>query len=147
MTCVWFREAVSESDLPAVAAELAEVLARLTGECSVVALDGEMGAGKTTTVRALGAVWGVEDEVASPTFALVHVYGTRAGRKIYHMDLYRIENESEAQEIGLLEYYDGPDLCLVEWADRAAGLLPPESLRLRIGVGPDGKRSLELLVP
>jgi tRNA threonylcarbamoyladenosine biosynthesis protein TsaE len=63
------------------------------------------------------------------------------------MDLYRLENESEAMEIGLEEYYDGPGICLVEWADRAAGLLPPDAVRLRITATPMGVRTWELLVP
>ena len=147
MTRRWSRSVASEAELPRAAAELAVEIEAAAGPDGVVALEGEMGAGKTTTVRALGAVWGFEAEVASPTFALVHAYRTRAGKAVYHMDLYRLENESEAMEIGLEEYYDGPGICLVEWADRAAGLLPPDAVRLRITATPMGVRTWELLVP
>jgi len=142
----WVRTVATEAELPAAATELAAEIAATAGATGVVALDGEMGAGKTTTVRALGAVWGCAEEVASPTFALVHAYRTAAGAAVYHMDLYRLESEAEAAEIGLEEYYDGPGLCLVEWADRAAGLLPPDAVRLRITAAPDGARRWELLV-
>lgn len=147
MTCRWVRTLANEAELPAAAVELAAEIAATAGAGGVVALEGDLGAGKTTTVRALASVWGVADAVASPTFALVHTYRTAAGEPVYHMDLYRLESEAEALEIGLEEYYDGPGLCLVEWADRAAALLPPDAVRLRITAAPDGMRTWELLVP
>ncbi|MGA1373706.1 MAG: tRNA (adenosine(37)-N6)-threonylcarbamoyltransferase complex ATPase subunit type 1 TsaE [Flavobacteriales bacterium] len=143
----WQREGIREDRLREAAAELAEVLRGVRPLGGVVVLDGDMGAGKTTTVRALGAALGILDEVSSPTFALVHEYASRTGTPVVHMDLYRIEDEAEAAEAGVGEYYAGPGLCFVEWADRAAGLLPPDALRLRITAGPEGERVWELRVP
>jgi tRNA threonylcarbamoyladenosine biosynthesis protein TsaE len=143
----WQREGIREDRLQEAAAELAEVLRGVRPHGGVVVLDGDMGAGKTTTVRALGAAFGILDEVSSPTFALVHEYASRMGTPVIHMDLYRIEGEAEAAEAGVGEYYAGPGWCFVEWADRAAGLLPPDALRLRITAGPEGDRVWELRVP
>jgi tRNA threonylcarbamoyladenosine biosynthesis protein TsaE len=143
----WQRDGIREVRLQEAAAELAEVLLGLRPHGGVVVIDGDMGAGKTTTVRALAAALGVLDEVSSPTFALVHEYASRIGTPVIHMDLYRIEGEAEAAEAGVGEYYAGPGWCFVEWADRAAGLLPPDALRLRITAGPEGDRVWELRVP
>jgi tRNA threonylcarbamoyladenosine biosynthesis protein TsaE len=143
----WQRDGIREVRLQVAAAELAEVLRGVRPQGGVVVLDGDMGAGKTTTMRALAAALGVLDEVSSPTFALVHEYATRMGTPVIHMDLYRIEGEAEAAEAGVGEYYAGPGWCFVEWADRAAGLLPPDALRLRITAGPEDDRLWELRVP
>jgi len=106
-------------DLPGCARAIAEVM---TG--GVWALKGEMGAGKTTLVSALCALWGVEDAVSSPTFSLVNEYLTAAGDPVYHFDFYRIASEEEAMDMGVDEYFSSGALCLVEWPGRIPGLLP-----------------------
>ena len=106
-------------------------------------LDGEMGAGKTTLVKALCSQLGVQDPVQSPTFGLVNEYRTAAGRAVYHMDLYRLRHPDEAYDIGLETYLDDPAaLCVVEWPDRAASLFPADALHLHLNVLPDGSRQL-----
>ena len=85
---------------------------------------GEMGAGKTTLIKALCQAWEVEDTVSSPTFALVNEYRTSKGQVVYHFDFYRIEDEEEATDIGLEEYFYSQRYCLVEWPTKIRNLLP-----------------------
>ncbi len=124
--------------LPAAARELAPLL---DGR-GVVALYGEMGAGKTTLISALLREMGSEDEVTSPTFALVNDYIAGDGRHIYHFDFYRIDDVREAFDLGYEEYFYSGELCLVEWPEKIEQLLPPNTLRLRIDLLPDGSRRI-----
>ena len=124
--------------VPAAAQQLAAAIAA-SGQ-SVVAFEGEMGAGKTTLIRALCAALGVEDDVSSPTFALVNEYRDGRGRPIYHFDFYRVDSEEEAARLGAAEYFDSGYLCLVEWPSRVAGLLPPQRLLVELAVtGPESR--------
>ena len=103
-----------------------------------------MGAGKTTFITALCKALGVqEDAVSSPTFAIVNEYCARGGAPVYHFDFYRIERPEEALDIGLYDYLDSGALCLMEWPENIASLLPEETLRVEISVAPDGSRRLE----
>lgn len=119
-----------------------EFLAQI-GDHRLLAFEAPMGAGKTTFIAALCRELGVDaDAVSSPTFALVSEYRTSAGEQVFHFDFYRIENPSEALDIGLYEYLDSGCLCLMEWPGNIAGLLPEETLIIRIQVAPDGVRTL-----
>jgi tRNA threonylcarbamoyladenosine biosynthesis protein TsaE len=128
--------------LPAVAQQLAAAIAE-SGH-SVVAFEGEMGAGKTTLIRALGAALGVADDVSSPTFALVNEYRDGQGQPIYHFDFYRIDSEEEAVRLGAAEYFDSGYLCLVEWPARVAGLLPAAHLQVELIVTGSESRQLSI---
>ena len=130
--------------LPTAAAQLRAAIAE--AGCPVVAFEGEMGAGKTTLIRALCATLGVADEVSSPTFALVNEYRDGRDHPVYHFDFYRIDSENEAERIGASEYFDSGYLCLVEWPARVAGLLPPPYLGVHISVQPDESREIELRI-
>ncbi|AWM32408.1 tRNA (adenosine(37)-N6)-threonylcarbamoyltransferase complex ATPase subunit type 1 TsaE [Hymenobacter nivis] len=130
--------------LPAAAQQLAAAIA--ASGCPVVALVGEMGAGKTTLVRALGATLGIADDISSPTFGLVHEYRDGRGAPVYHFDFYRIDSVEEAARIGAAEYFDSGYLCLVEWPDRVAALLPVPRLELTLTpTGPEA-REIELKI-
>jgi tRNA threonylcarbamoyladenosine biosynthesis protein TsaE len=118
--------------LPAAAAQLA--VAIKAAPCTVVAFEGEMGAGKTTLIRALAAALGVADDVSSPTFSLVNEYRDEANRPIYHFDFYRIDTPEEALRMGAAEYFDSGYLCMVEWPARVAPLLPVPYLEVHISV-------------
>jgi tRNA threonylcarbamoyladenosine biosynthesis protein TsaE len=129
--------------LPAAAAALATAIAE-SGH-SVVAFEGEMGAGKTTLIRALGAALGVADDVSSPTFALVNEYRDGRGRPVYHFDFYRVDSEEEAARLGAAEYFDSGYLCLVEWPARVAGLLPAAYLQVSLTVTGPETRELSII--
>ena len=116
---------------------------RLLGDHSLVAFYAPMGAGKTTFTTALCKVLGVEeDAISSPTFAIVNEYRGTGGRPIFHFDFYRIDSPAEALDIGLYDYLDSGELCLMEWPENVEGLLPEETLRVQISVQPDGSRLL-----
>lgn len=129
---------VSLADLPAVAKEVLEACSE--ADARVLALHGEMGAGKTTLVRAMADVLGVTDEVASPTFGLINVYRTAAGGRVHHMDWYRVEGEGELWDAGVPELMDGDDMCWVEWPERAEGLFPASTAVLTIEMDGDAEK-------
>ncbi|MCC3156970.1 tRNA (adenosine(37)-N6)-threonylcarbamoyltransferase complex ATPase subunit type 1 TsaE [Hymenobacter sp. 15J16-1T3B] len=125
--------------LPAAAQQLKAVLA--TADCPLVLLEGEMGAGKTTLIKALCAALGVQDDVSSPTFSLVNEYRDARQRPVYHFDFYRIDSVDEALRIGAQEYFDSGYLCLIEWPSRVGPLLPPDRLLVTVDVtGPESRR-------
>ena len=85
----------------------------------IVALHGQMGSGKTTLVQSIVSQLGSEETVSSPTFGLVHEYQVPKG-KLIHMDLYRLEEESELEQLGFDDYISSGNLCLIEWPELAA---------------------------
>ena len=116
---------------------------QLLGGRTLVAFYAPMGAGKTTFTTAVCKELGVEeDAISSPTFAIVNEYRGKGGRSIFHFDFYRIDNPAEALDIGLYDYLDSGELCLMEGPENVEGLLPDETLRVQISVQPDGSRLL-----
>ena len=87
---------------------------------------GEMGAGKTTFIKAICAELGVEDDMSSPTFSIVNEYHTQNGKKVFHFDFFRIKSEAEAYELGVEEYFYSGNYCFIEWPEKIPGLIPPE---------------------
>lgn len=128
-------------DLP----EVAGALGRQLPVRGVVAVHGSMGAGKTTLIRQLLECWNVEEEGASPTFGLVHHHTVRreldGTHEVRHMDLYRLENEEEAERSGIAEMLSDNALNLVEWPERIPGLMPSDAWLLRIEVNADQSRT------
>src|SRR5688572_16993670 len=110
----------SLDDLPAAAAMLLDA----ASEEPVILFEGPMGAGKTTLIKEFCRQMGVQENVSSPTFALVNEYETEIGKLIYHFDFYRISDEREALNIGALEYFDSGNICLIEWPSLIPNLLP-----------------------
>ena len=107
------------NDLPRIAQELIHAL---DAAPNVWLFRGQMGAGKTTLTKEILAQLGVKGSVQSPTFSLVNEHQTESGRTIYHFDLYRLKNVQEALAIGIEEYLDSGDLCLIEWPEQAEEL-------------------------
>ena len=93
--------------------------------------EGEMGAGKTTLIKALAKALGVSDVVSSPTFSIVNEYDA-GGKTIYHFDFYRIKNLQEAYDIGYEEYFYSGHTCFIEWPEKVAGLLPDHYCKIAI---------------
>ena len=98
---------------------------------AVVALSGDLGAGKTTLVQAICEGLGVREPVTSPTYALVHEYETPRGR-VQHFDLYRLRDASQLAQLGWDEAIAGGGIVLVEWPERAGDLLPPTARQLTL---------------
>ena len=109
---------------------------------TVIALYGEMGAGKTTFTKALCKVLGVVDGVNSPTFNLINEYRTDKGEVVYHFDFYRINKLEEAYDIGFEEFIESGNLCIIEWPEKIEQILPSDTLRVKISVLKDGSREL-----
>lgn len=111
----------------------------------VVALIGDLGAGKTYLTRGIARGLGIEEPVTSPTFILVAEYTTAAGFTLYHADCYRLDEirgAAEALAIGLDEMLNSDGVAVVEWADRIAALLPADHLRIELAVLDDTRRAL-----
>jgi tRNA threonylcarbamoyl adenosine modification protein YjeE len=108
---------------------------------ATVALEGDLGAGKTTLARAILRALGVNSDVPSPSFALVQEYET-AHLRVFHFDLYRIENVAEVDELGFDEALE-TGAVLVEWPDRAQARMPLDALRIRIEIVGEGVRAVQ----
>ncbi len=109
----------------------------------VILFYGEMGAGKTTLIKALAKSIGVADTTSSPTFSLVNEYKTDEEDAVYHFDVYRLKNESEAYDMGIEEYLYSGHWCFVEWAEKIPTLIPNEHSVIKIKVISDDERELE----
>ena len=103
------------------------------GERKVVAFHGNLGAGKTTLIRALCSLKRVRNAVSSPTFSIINEYENDR-EKMYHIDLYRLQDEREAVQAGVEDCLYSGYLCLVEWPERAAGLFPDETVHVYLEV-------------
>lgn len=112
----------------------------------VFAFYGEMGAGKTTFIKAICENLGVEDMINSPTFSIVNEYLDTDGNIIYHMDCYRIEKESEATDIGVTGYLYSGNYCFIEWPEKIERLLPDDMVKVKIAETENGIRIVEFEV-
>ena len=126
-----------EAQLTAFAAKIAMIL--VSGD--VVYLRGELGTGKTTFARAIIQQMGRVDSVTSPTFTLIETYDLNEVL-VAHLDLYRIESEAEMEGVGLRDYLDGDWICLIEWPDRAPGMLPDPDLTIDLAYEGKGRSAV-----
>lgn len=128
--------------LPGAAAEFVRYVSAADLPSNIFAFFGRMGAGKTTFITALCRELGVPDTVNSPTFTIVNEYRAAKGFPVYHFDFYRIDNLSEACDLGLDEYFSADGLCLIEWPEKIADILPAETVRVDVRVAEDDCREL-----
>lgn len=123
--------------------EAARQLLEVIGERKIVALRGKMGAGKTTLTAAMMRELKMDGEASSPTFAIVNEYHSfETGQTVYHFDFYRLESPAEALEIGVEDYWDSGNLCLMEWTENIEDILPDETLFVDIEETENGQRQL-----
>jgi tRNA threonylcarbamoyladenosine biosynthesis protein TsaE len=129
---------------------LGEALARRCPPPAVIGLEGPLGAGKTTLVRAVLAAMGHREAVPSPTYTLIESYALAAGR-VHHLDLYRLGDPEELELVGIRDLASEDALWLVEWPERGGERLPPLDYRLRLGYASTGRRvsglPADLLMP
>lgn len=130
---------VGEHDLE----RAAEAILAAAGDRRILAFTGEIGAGKTTLIRALCAHLGVPAaDVNSPTFALVNEYLTDQDQSIFHMDLYRLQSLEEALDIGIEDYFYSGAYCFVEWPELIASILPEGTMGIKLEITDDSMRKI-----
>jgi tRNA threonylcarbamoyladenosine biosynthesis protein TsaE len=128
-------------DLPdeAATAALAGRIARALTPALVIYLRGNLGAGKTTLVRALLLHLGYAGKVKSPTYTLIERYEV-TGLHLRHFDLYRFRDAEEWEDSGFRDEFDGSNICLVEWPEKATGLLPPADISITFEICQNGRK-------
>lgn len=134
-----------EFDLDGIHAAAKNFL-EIVRDARVLTFNGELGAGKTTFIAKVCEYLGVKDVVNSPTFSIIQQYISPQGN-IYHMDLYRIKDEEEAANAGLVDCIESGDLCLIEWPENAPGILPLATIQTQIHILGSQRRKLEIHIP
>ncbi len=119
---------------------IGERLGKLLSPGNVIALYGDLGAGKTTLTRGIAAGIGLDADIHSPTFTLIHEHAGRI--PIYHVDLYRLSSEQEVETLGLEEYIYSDGVTIIEWGDRMKSMLPVERLDITLKMTGDTERQL-----
>jgi len=127
--------------------EIATMFWKAAGNATVFAFHGQMGAGKTTFIHALCDAKGVKDVVGSPTFSIINEYaydceGTK--RPLFHIDLYRLNDEEEAQRAGVEDALYSGYICLVEWPEKAPGIFPDNTFHVYIELVDSNTRRLKI---
>ena len=126
--------------------EVAQKLLIFSGNLRVCSLVGEMGAGKTTLVKAIGHRLHVTDTMSSPTFAIVNEYALPDDQRMYHIDCYRLKSETEARDLGMEEYFYSGHFCFVEWAERIPALMPDEFVQVTLVPEDETHRIIEFSI-
>jgi tRNA threonylcarbamoyladenosine biosynthesis protein TsaE len=121
-------------------AGLGEALSGGAGPGRVLHLRGDLGTGKTTLVRGLLRALGHAGRVKSPTYTLVEPY-TLSSLHLYHFDFYRLKNREEWASTGFREYFNAQSMCVIEWPERAGGLLPPPDLEVHLNFDGESRRA------
>src|SRR6218665_3037586 len=124
--------------------EIAKKIIGQAGDKTIWIFEGEMGAGKTTLIKAICKELGVASAVQSPTFSIVNEYRTTLGDTVYHFDFYRLKRATEALDFGVEEYFDSGNICLLEWAEKIESLLPENCYTIQIEVIDENNRNLNL---
>lgn len=122
----------------------AQEFIRQMGDNTVFAFYGDMGAGKTTFIKAVCKELGVAETVASPTFAIINEYTSGAGSPIYHFDFYRIHKLEEVFDFGYEDYFYSGNICFIEWPELVEQVLPENTVRLSIQETENGNREISI---
>jgi len=133
---------VKETNSACETIELGKNLASQLKPGEILALSGQLGAGKTTLIQGIAEGLGVKDYVTSPTFILINEYQGRL--PFYHIDLYRLEDADQIEELGLSEYFEKGGVVVIEWAERMGDQLPESAKQIKIEVVDENKRKIWL---
>jgi len=129
----------SLEELPRIATEIL----RLGKDFNVWLFYGDLGAGKTTLIKQTCKNLGVQDNLlSSPTFSIINEYPTESGN-VYHLDFYRMKNEWEILDLGIEEYFDSGNFCLIEWPERLGSLLPGRYFKIMISDNGTNSRTIQ----
>jgi tRNA threonylcarbamoyladenosine biosynthesis protein TsaE len=109
---------------------------------TVIALNGELGTGKTVFTRGVAKALNVDEKVTSPTFTLINEYS--GDIPVYHMDFYRLNNEKEILDLGVEDYFYGDGICLVEWAEKLGEAFPAEAVSIEIKHVDNNRRTITI---
>jgi tRNA threonylcarbamoyladenosine biosynthesis protein TsaE len=129
-------KAATLGDMDAIATEILDFVKNQR----ILAINGKMGAGKTTLIKTLCNALGVEETVASPTFSLVNEYTDVKGNSVFHFDFYRIKKLEEVYDIGYEEYFYSGHYCFIEWPEMISELLPEDHVKIQIEVNEHEER-------
>ena len=123
-----------------------KLLIKLSGG-EVLALEGDLGAGKTTFTQGLAKALGIKDKVTSPTFVLLKIYKTKHTRikQLVHIDAYRLNNATDLEAVGWQDYLNQDTLVVIEWADKVKATLPKTTKWLKFSLLPDESHQIEML--
>jgi len=121
----------------------ARSIIQAAGTQKILLFHGQMGAGKTTLIKALCTALGTDENISSPTFSIVNEYLLPKG-KIYHFDFYRLKNQTEALDMGYEEYFYSGEYCFIEWPEKIADLLPGHYLDINIEILGDTQREIRI---
>lgn len=124
--------------------DVAQEIIEFSGRKRIWLFEGEMGAGKTTLIKAICEHFNVLDTVNSPTFAIVNEYQNETDQIFYHFDFYRLKNEEEALDIGATEYFDSGNYCFIEWPSKVQNILPEDVLKIEISITGKNSRIFDL---
>lgn len=122
----------------------ANIFVEKFGDKKIFAFYGEMGAGKTTFIKAVCKSMEVTGTITSPTFSLVNEYETDNGMTIYHFDFYRIENIEEVYDFGYEDYFYSDKMCFIEWPELVETLLPEDVVEVKISVDDNEQRLISV---
>ena len=137
------EEIISES--PEETFKWAETLGRYAKTGNIYALSGELGSGKTIIAKGIAKGMGIDEEITSPTFLFVEIYDNVI--PLYHFDLYRINNNSELNELNFEEYWEGSGVSVIEWAEKASGRLPENIIKINVNWEGENKRRISIEYP
>lgn len=122
----------------------AKKVIELAGSEKVWVFKGEMGAGKTTFIKALSEQFHIQGPISSPTFGIVNEYQNDLGEEFYHFDFYRLDDPTEALDIGIEEYFYSQNYCWLEWAEKVADYLPDQYFLIILEILSDSERKVTL---
>jgi tRNA threonylcarbamoyladenosine biosynthesis protein TsaE len=141
------RRIVVRTADPAGTRAAGRAIGRSLGWGFALSLEGPLGAGKTVLAAGVCEGLGVRDPVTSPTFTLQNEYRGRGGRRVVHVDCFRLQGPGELEDLGVLDRLEDGDVLLVEWGDRALAALPPGAIRVELVPGPETERRIVIHLP